>query len=144
MMTCIEYLKRDVLNQAMRNTDNHARNTAIQRISNGVVALTPIFDFAPMYKDPEMVPRAVQWNDAKGNVIRDWVGIFNSFELEKSDMQRCAREMVDFSEEVGNLAEICLSCGVDQSVIDECQSSMEHVANDLTTLRRFVGAHTKP
>lgn len=140
----IEYLKRDALNQAMRNTDNHARNTAIQRFPNGVVALTPIFDFAPMYKDPEMVPRAVQWNDAKGNVIRDWVGIFNSLELENSDMQRCAHEMFDFSEKVGNLAEICVSCGVDKSVIDECQSSMERIANDLTTLRRFFGSHKRP
>ena len=137
----IEYLKREALNQAMRNTDNHARNTAIQKLSNGLVALTPIFDFAPMYKDPEMVPRAVQWNDAAGNVVVDWIGIFNSLELEKSDLQRCAQEMVNFSEEIAKLAETCSSCGVDQSVIDECESSMDRIATDLTSLRRLVGAH---
>jgi serine/threonine-protein kinase HipA len=140
----IEYLKREALNQAMRNTDNHARNTAIQRLANGVVALTPVFDFAPMYKDPEMVPRAVQWNDAAGNVVSDWIGIFNSLELEKSDLQRCANEMVDFSKEIANLAEICSDCGVDQSVVNECKFSMDRTATDLTSLRRFGGASARP
>lgn len=139
----VEYLKRDALNQAMRNTDNHARNTAIQKLANNSVALTPIFDFAPMYKDPEMVPRAVHWKDNKGNSIGDWVGIFNSLELDKNDLQLCAREMVNFSEQVGNLAETCLCLGVDPSVIDECKPSMDRVANDLATLRKFVGLNKK-
>jgi serine/threonine-protein kinase HipA len=45
----IEFLKRDVLNLAMRNTDNHARNTAVQKVG-AEVRLTPLFDFAPMYR----------------------------------------------------------------------------------------------
>ncbi|WP_375338497.1 hypothetical protein [Variovorax paradoxus] len=38
----------------MRNTDNHARNTAVQRLPDGALQLTPIFDFAPMFLDPEI------------------------------------------------------------------------------------------
>lgn len=36
----LEFIKRDALNLAMRNTDNHARNTAIQLVE-GKVQLTP-------------------------------------------------------------------------------------------------------
>ena len=62
----IEFMLRDVLNLAMRNTDNHARNTAVQRLPDGMVQLTPIFDFAPMYLDPEMIPRSCHWRAGNG------------------------------------------------------------------------------
>lgn len=62
----IEFLKRDVLNVALRNTDNHAQNTAVQRLTNGRVQLTPVFDFAPMFLDPEIVPRTSRWAAADG------------------------------------------------------------------------------
>ena len=55
-----EFIQRDVLNLAMRNTDNHARNTAVQTIA-GETRLTPLFDFAPMYLDPEGITRAARW-----------------------------------------------------------------------------------
>jgi serine/threonine-protein kinase HipA len=54
----LEFIKRDVLNLAMRNTDNHARNTAVQRLSDGTVQLTPVFDFAPMERGRSAGPRS--------------------------------------------------------------------------------------
>src|SRR5690606_12996869 len=45
----IEYLKRDMANIILGNKDNHSRNTAISRTEGGHIALTPLFDFAPMY-----------------------------------------------------------------------------------------------
>jgi hypothetical protein len=47
----LEFIKRDVLNLALRNTNNHAQNTAVQRTADGHIQLTPDFDFAPMFKD---------------------------------------------------------------------------------------------
>lgn len=67
----LEYLKRDVANLAMGNKDNHARNTAIQRDFNGHIALTPLFDFAPMYLHPDGIARRIRWeNDDNGQP--DW------------------------------------------------------------------------
>ncbi len=62
----LEYLKRDVANLALGNKDNHARNTAVQRDFDGRIALTPLYDFAPMYLHPDGIARRIRWegNDA--------------------------------------------------------------------------------
>ncbi|HSH86940.1 MAG TPA: HipA domain-containing protein [Methylophilus sp.] len=56
-----EFIKREFLNRALGNTDNHGRNTALQILSNGIVQLTPLYDCAPMFRDPEMIPRSCRW-----------------------------------------------------------------------------------
>ncbi len=62
----LEYLKRDVANLALGNKDNHARNTAIQRDLNGHIALTPLYDFAPMYLHPDGIARRIRWEGNDG------------------------------------------------------------------------------
>ena len=57
----LEYVKRDVANLALGNKDNHARNTAIQRDFDGHIALTPLYDFAPMYLHPDGIARRIRW-----------------------------------------------------------------------------------
>ena len=57
-----EYLRRDILNLALRNTDNHGRNSAVLR-KNGQLRLSPLFDFAPMFLDPEGIGRLSRWED---------------------------------------------------------------------------------
>ena len=56
-----EYLKRDLANVALGNKDNHTRNTALQRFSNGIIRLTPLFDFAPMWLHPDGIARTTRW-----------------------------------------------------------------------------------
>ena len=56
-----EYLKRDLANVALGNKDNHTRNTAIQRFNNGIIQLTPLFDFAPMWLHPDGIARTTRW-----------------------------------------------------------------------------------
>ena len=53
----VEFLARDALNIALRNTDNHARNTAFLKHNDGAVELSPLFDLAPMYLDPSGIAR---------------------------------------------------------------------------------------
>lgn len=67
----LEYIKRDVANLALGNKDNHARNTAVQRDFEGHVALTPLFDFAPMYLHPDGIARRIRWQDNDGGQP-DW------------------------------------------------------------------------
>lgn len=42
-------------------TPNHARNTSILRNPSNTITLAPMYDFAPMYMDPEGVPRSCRW-----------------------------------------------------------------------------------
>lgn len=67
----LEYLKRDVANLALGNKDNHARNTAVQRSFDGRVALTPLYDFAPMVLHPDGIARRIRWQDNDGGQP-DW------------------------------------------------------------------------
>lgn len=67
----LEYLRRDVANIAFGNRDNHARNTALQRDFAGRIALTPLFDFAPMYLHPDGIARRIRWEGNDGGAP-DW------------------------------------------------------------------------
>lgn len=56
----IEWVKRDMLNIAFGNSDNHGRNSAILKKPDGMW-LAPVYDFAPMKADPEGIARTTQW-----------------------------------------------------------------------------------
>lgn len=53
----VEYVRRDVLNYALGNRDNHAWNTALQRFEDGTIRLAPLFDFEPMVLHRDGIPR---------------------------------------------------------------------------------------
>ncbi len=55
-----EWLKRDLLNIAFGNSDNHGRNSALLKKPGGI-SLAPVYDFAPMKADPEGVIRTTTW-----------------------------------------------------------------------------------
>jgi serine/threonine-protein kinase HipA len=69
-----EYLRRDLINQVLGNSDNHGRNTAILR-DRQRLTLAPIYDLAPMVMDEEGVTRTTKWPEPierAGEV--DWLG----------------------------------------------------------------------
>lgn len=55
-----EWVRRDLLNVAFGNSDNHGRNSAALK-AKGSVWLAPVYDFAPMKADPEGVVRTTRW-----------------------------------------------------------------------------------
>ena len=55
-----EYLRRDLLNKVLGNSDNHGRNTSIIREPKAL-RLAPIYDLAPMVMDAEAVTRTTKW-----------------------------------------------------------------------------------
>lgn len=60
--TCFvkNYVARDMLNLVFGNSDNHGRNISFIK-SEGNIRFAPIYDFAPMKADPEMVTRLFKW-----------------------------------------------------------------------------------
>jgi serine/threonine-protein kinase HipA len=55
-----DYLRRDLLNKILGNSDNHGRNTSIIRGADSL-HLAPIYDLAPMVMDDEGVTRTTKW-----------------------------------------------------------------------------------
>ncbi len=114
----LEFIKRDVLNLAMRNTDNHARNTAVQ-IIEGKVQLTPLFDFAPMYLDPQMVPRTLRWYRPGTRVeLTDWSEVLKTLSVPNHERLTLARELGRFAEQIEILPDIMKTQGVDHDIIE--------------------------
>ncbi|AZF02744.1 hypothetical protein C4J95_5330 [Pseudomonas orientalis] len=70
-----EYLRRDLLNKVLGNSDNHGRNTSIIREPKAL-RLAPIYDLAPMVMDAEAVTRTTKWPKAleKAGDI-NWKGV---------------------------------------------------------------------
>ncbi len=112
----LEFIKRDVLNLAMGNTDNHARNTALQ-IVDGKVQLTPLFDFAPMYLDREGIARALRWKDAQQRELRNWADVLAELALPVAEETALRGQLAGFGAQLGQLEPIMLEQGVDEVIV---------------------------
>lgn len=142
----IEFIKRDVLNQAMRNTDNHARNTAVQRLRDGRVQLTPVFDFAPMYLDSEVIARGCHWRDVAGSVQQTWLEIIESLDVDDRERGVIAHELVEFAGVVAEIPRMAMDCGIEARVLEDCRRSIAHQAEQLEALKPLakVDARRRP
>jgi serine/threonine-protein kinase HipA len=58
-----EYLRRDLINKILGNSDNHGRNMAVIRGAD-TLRLAPIYDLAPMVLDAEGITRTTKWSAA--------------------------------------------------------------------------------
>ncbi|GLR71301.1 hypothetical protein GCM10007852_22090 [Agaribacter marinus] len=56
------YVTRDFLNHVFGNSDNHGRNISFLKF-DGDIRFAPIYDFAPMKADPELVTRLFKWGN---------------------------------------------------------------------------------
>jgi serine/threonine-protein kinase HipA len=128
-----------VLNLALRNTDNHARNSAVQRLSDGTVQLTPLFDFSPMYLDPELVPRTVNWRDERGRRLDDWPDILDSLALAGAERARIDRELAAFAAVLERLPAMARDCGVEEAVLLPCLDSIAAQHRGLANLATSPG-----
>lgn len=134
----IEFMQRDVLNLAMRNTDNHARNTAVQRLLDGTVQLTPVFDFAPMYLDNEVIVRGCHWRDEQGKIQENWTQIIETLESDDEERGIIAAALSDFAAVVANIPAMAPDCGIEPSVIEACRATIDKQAEQLSALAAIV------
>ena len=129
-----EYLKRDILNTALRNTDNHGRNTAFLKRSSGDVTLSPLYDFAPMFLDPQGIARASIWNDEalerKGSGRPNWKVIAEALSG-LLDSEETEQFMSLQSNAVRNLPAVMKEVGIEEDVILGVKRRCEEIAEDL-------------
>jgi len=131
----IEFIRRDVLNLAMKNTDNHARNTAVQTV-DGVTRLTPLFDFAPMYLDPEGIVRAARWYHRETKrEIGEWKDVLAHLSLPEAEHAKLVQSLVEFGEEFTRLPEYMKVAGVEPDIIDFLRPSIATQQTQLLALK---------
>lgn len=132
----IEFIRRDVLNLAMRNTDNHARNTAVQTV-DGVTRLTPLFDFAPMYLDPEGITRSARWYHSETRKeLRNWDDILVQLAMADEEAERVVAALVQFGEQLALLPDCMREEGVDADIVDFVMPSIANQRTQLLALRQ--------
>ncbi len=134
----LEYLMRDILNVALRNTDNHGRNTALIKYPSGKVELSPLYDFAPMFLDHEGIARASRWDGELeteigrpvwGRVAEALSVYVTKPEKIKIVLKRCALL-------VEKLPETMQQCGVDEFLIERLAGRIQVVSEDLLDVGR--------
>ncbi len=134
--TLEEYVKRDCLNVMLGNKDNHGRNTAVLRHEDGRVALTPLFDFAPMYLDPEGIARVSRWpKDQESAGQPDWAAVVSHLSgLDDGARRELRRSLAAWGRQVQSLADIMEKSGVSSGIIENRMYSIEENAAQLMEL----------
>jgi len=128
----LEYIKRDIVNVVLGNKDNHARNTAVLRYQDGTVTLAPLFDFAPMYLDPEGIPRVCRWEgDAEQAGNPDWKAVVARY---REHHEQLEIELRNFGPLLERLPDIMRECDVDDDIIEHRIRTIAAHARQLLTL----------
>jgi serine/threonine-protein kinase HipA len=130
-----EYLSRDILNSALRNVDNHGRNTAFIKKTGAKIELSPLYDFAPMFLDPVGINRASLWRDGIEKMIGrpKWHDVAQAL-ADLNDPTETAAFLASHSEKVKSLPAIMKQCGVEEQVIEGVAMRCAEIGNDLEHL----------
>lgn len=130
-----EFLLRDVMNVALGNTDNHARNTAISKYPDGTIALSPLYDFAPMILDEQGIARVCRWSEGEQAGFPEWGKIaeivakqFASYQMDTKELRHL---FFDFSKTVKRLPDIMQKANVDEELIDRLEERIKEVLRAL-------------
>lgn len=125
----IEYLWRELLNIAFSNTDNHGRNMAI--IKDGqAISFAPVYDFAPMKFDPEVVTRSTTWGmplEIGGEF--DWPAMLAS--LENINQKEVLAALCEKAKCLHGLYERLLERGVPDRILHAPTAHYQNLDNKL-------------
>jgi serine/threonine-protein kinase HipA len=116
----------------------------VQRLVDGSIQLTPLFDFAPMYLDPELIVRGCVWRDASGKRQDSWIEVLETLDVDDVERGRIAAALLAFAPVVGDLERTAVDCGVEPAVIEQCKGTIEAQAGQLLALAAMAPAHRSP
>lgn len=130
----MEYLKRDILNLCFGNDDNHGRNTALVKNTDGSVRLSPLFDFAPMKLAGQAIARSSKWAVMRdgGNDFRpDWSQVVSALALSDDHGAAMATGLADFAESLPSLAKAVTDRCSDPRSASHATSRLEDIVRDV-------------
>ena len=131
-----EYILRDILNLALLNTDNHGRNTALLRVGKEI-RISPLFDFAPMFLDPEGIGRVSRWEDERPGNQPEWGKICEKLQ-DILDPTETRTWLANLSDEVIKLPDVMCRCHVDDALIQRLAKRIDAVATGLKNARPIL------
>lgn len=132
-----EYVYRDILNVALGNTDNHARNTSISKYPDGRVAVSPLYDFAPMFLDDQGIPRVCRWQEGVEKAgVPEWGKVAEQLVPFGIDAHEFRNELADFAERIERLPDVLEESGVDSVIIERRMLSIKNVVELLRKARK--------
>lgn len=124
----IEYLKRDLANVALGNKDNHTRNTAFQRLNNGIIQLSPLFDFAPMWLHPDGIARSTKWLRDDQNLAEVANQITENSTLNLMQIKAVYSEQLVLYQ---GLIQQMKFIGIDEKILENCRYRIENICQQL-------------
>jgi serine/threonine-protein kinase HipA len=137
----VEYVRRDLLNIATGNRDNHGRNTAVLKETNGVRLLAPLYDFGPAFLDARNIVRTMRW-DGERPEGTDWNRVLENLatRLEENGVEMGAwQQLIDamrnFADELDQLPGVMQDCGVDPLVIARRAEDILRLRDELRAIR---------
>ena len=138
-----EYVRRDLLNIALGNRDNHGRNMAVLKDIDGSQGLAPLYDLGPSFLDARSIVRVIRW-DGEAPDRRDWNNIVANaaVRLEEAGAKfegwpSLVNWMRDFAEKLDGLPEVMRDCGVDSRIVKNRQEEIARLVRELRELREM-------
>lgn len=142
----VEYMRRDLLNLALGNRDNHGRNTAIRKDTDGSLRLAPWYDLGPSFLDARAIVRVMRWRGETADGA-DWNRVLETLatHFEEADVRfgnwaPLIQAMTRFAQELEGLCEMMRECGVDEPVIRRRRPDIERLARELSAIRPLHAA----
>ena len=132
--TIIEYVKRDIANVALGNKDNHARNTALQRLEDGWIGLAPVFDFSPMMLHPDGIARRMRWEQDDGGAPQ-WASVVRqAAQSSGADAGLLVDGLREMGEAMQDLIGFAQEIGIEQAILDMQEPAIANISRQLAQL----------
>lgn len=126
----VEWVRRDFLNVAFGNSDNHGRNSALLK-KPGRIWLSPVYDFAPMKADPEGVTRTTNWGsplEEGGNY--DWQAIAQAL-ADKVEPETLLCQLSELAKKLLGLKDRLAERGVPKRILEMPAMGFNHLDDKL-------------
>ncbi|KQV30379.1 phosphatidylinositol kinase [Rhizobium sp. Root1203] len=131
----VEYVKREVANQALGNSDNHGRNTALSKRVDHTVGLSPLFDFAPMRLAPESIARSTRWGvmlKTHSDHMPDWNIIAESIFPDDTTLAgKLIDELAEFATKLETAPGLAKQLGAHEDVLTIAMSRCDEIVRSL-------------
>jgi serine/threonine-protein kinase HipA len=126
----LELFRRDVLNVALGNTDNHSRNTSFLKDEESV-RLAPLYDFAPMMVDPEWIARACRWQCREIGGYPCWRDVIGAIAVDSVEKTRFRAEGKRLAAMLPLVPEWLRDAGIGKPILERCEERCCRVMKDL-------------
>lgn len=130
----VEYLKRDIANLALGNPDNHGRNSALSKHQDGMIRLSPLYDFAPMRLAKEGIVRSTRWammRDGGRDHLPDWKQISRDLMPDPVEQRALAATLTEFAQHLHQASAMASEMGASPVILERAMGRCTAIADSV-------------